>query len=448
MFSKSQNILSVFVAVFYAFAGYSSLLAVSEDNSQANPQLPDLDQSARLMDYLQFAKANNPGIKSAYDQWQAALEKIPQAKSLADPKLSYTYFLEEVETRVGPQEQKISIMQTFPWFGKTDLRANIETSNASAQWHQYQHVMHGLFYEVRSAYFDFYYLGRAIEITRENLQILNSLEEVTQSQFKSGKTDYASVIQFQFEILKLEDSLQSLVASKSPMLARLNAALNRPLDADLTFPTILPDLKLYYSQNQLIDILEKTNHRLAALGDISKSQQAKLELVNKNQYPDIGVGIGYISTDEAVMPVSDSGQDPVTVTLSINLPIWHDKNSAQKREARLQKNAIHYQIANEKNLIHAQLRSAIFQWQDAQRKRELYQGGLIPKVKKTFKVVQQDYTSGRSDFLTLVDIIRSLQDLELSYEKALTQQGKALAHIEVLVGGHLIESVKNKEVIN
>jgi len=52
------------------------------------------------------------------------VEKIEQVRTLPDPKLTYAYYFLEVETRVGPQRQSFSLAQTFPWFGKLQLRGD------------------------------------------------------------------------------------------------------------------------------------------------------------------------------------------------------------------------------------------------------------------------------------------------------------------------------------
>ena len=38
-----------------------------------------------LDDYLKTAAENNPGLKAKFNEYLAALEKLPQAKSLPDP---------------------------------------------------------------------------------------------------------------------------------------------------------------------------------------------------------------------------------------------------------------------------------------------------------------------------------------------------------------------------
>ena len=81
------------------------------------PYEPTLDATASLGDYLTYAALHNPEVEAAYYRWQAAMEAVPQARTLPDPRLTYARYIEEVETRTGPQENRLGLSQTFPWFG-------------------------------------------------------------------------------------------------------------------------------------------------------------------------------------------------------------------------------------------------------------------------------------------------------------------------------------------
>jgi outer membrane protein TolC len=56
-------------------------------------ELPTLHESATLNDYLAYAALNNPGLEAAFNRWRAALERVPQEKSLPDPRFTYRYFI-------------------------------------------------------------------------------------------------------------------------------------------------------------------------------------------------------------------------------------------------------------------------------------------------------------------------------------------------------------------
>ena len=90
--------------------------------------LPELDESASLDDYVLYAMLNNPGLRAAFDRWKAALDRVAPSQTLPDPRFTYANYIREVETRVGAQEHKFGLAQTFPWFGKLDLQGDIAAS--------------------------------------------------------------------------------------------------------------------------------------------------------------------------------------------------------------------------------------------------------------------------------------------------------------------------------
>jgi len=112
--------------------GFPALSESHEEN------IPEFTESSVLTDYLTYAALKNPGLKAAFLRWKAALEKIPEVKSLPDPRFTYGYFIRNVETRVGPQRHKFGLAQTFPWFGKLKLKGNAAWETARAEKERYE----------------------------------------------------------------------------------------------------------------------------------------------------------------------------------------------------------------------------------------------------------------------------------------------------------------------
>lgn len=121
---------------------------------------------------MAYAALNNPGLEAAFNPGKAALEMVLPARTLPDPHFTFGYFIEQVETRVGPEDYTIGISQTFPWFGKLKLRGEAALEGANAAQQQYENAKLKVFDEVKQAYFELYYLGRAIGITDENMHLL------------------------------------------------------------------------------------------------------------------------------------------------------------------------------------------------------------------------------------------------------------------------------------
>ena len=143
-------------------------------------------QVQTLADYLRYASLNNAELKAKFEEWKAALEQIPQAKALDDPRFTYGYFIEEVETRVGPQRQKFGIMQVFPWFGKIEARTDIASAKAKAARQRYETTKLKLFRQVKVAFYEFTYLATAIDIAKQNLELLKHFEEVARTKYRTA----------------------------------------------------------------------------------------------------------------------------------------------------------------------------------------------------------------------------------------------------------------------
>jgi hypothetical protein len=101
--------------------------------SYSRKQLPELNEASGLNDCLAYAALNNPQMEAAFNRWKAALEMVTQARTLPDPRFNYGYFIQEVETRVGPQEQRAGLSQMFSWFGKLKLRGEVVLEGANAE---------------------------------------------------------------------------------------------------------------------------------------------------------------------------------------------------------------------------------------------------------------------------------------------------------------------------
>lgn len=369
--------------------------AIRAENLQ-RPDLQSLDEGASLADYLKYAALNNPGLEAAFNRWKADLEKATQVSSLPDPRFNYAYYIEEVETRVGPQQQKFGISQTFPWFGKLKLKGNIVLEAANAEKEQYEKTKLHLFYRVKSAYYEYYYLGRDVAITKEHIKLLINLESVARTRFKTGHASHAAVIQAQVELGKLDDRLQTLESLREPIVAKLNAALNRPSDASLPWPQAIPYDNQVFTDKEVFEWLSERNPDLRRLDFLAKKEEIATKLARKNYYPDFTIGLDYVDTGEAVMPdAPDSGKDAVIAKASVNVPIWYRKYRAAEKEARLRYAAVQKQRVDSENQLEADLKLALYHFRDAERKIGLYRDTLIPKADESFTVAQLSFRAGK-----------------------------------------------------
>ncbi|MCJ7777007.1 MAG: TolC family protein [Sedimentisphaerales bacterium] len=166
--------------------------------------------------------------------------------------------------------------------------------------------------------------------------------------------------------------------------------------------------------------------------------RTRIELAKKRFYPDIGVGVEWM-TNEAMMGdnLRDSQKDEVVLMFGLNLPIWRKSYRAGQLQAKAEFNkTLHLKKEAENNLI-AQAAQALYDFEDSDRKRRLYEDILIPKVQELLGASEQAYKTGKIDFLSLIDAQQKVLEYQLRYERAVTDNQQKLAELEMLAGTEL-----------
>jgi len=401
-------------------------------------QSEDGDNLQTLQDYLRYASLNNAELKAKFETWKASVEQIPQAKSLPDPKFTYGYFLEEVETRVGPQRQKFEIMQTFPWFGVIEARTDEAAANAKAAYKRYEAKKLELFQQAKYAFYEYSYLARAIEITKQNLELVTHFEEIALSRYTTSITSHPDIIRAQIEMAVLEDRLASLKELRPAITAKLNSILNREASKPLPWPKSPEYQQVSMDFSQLYAMIVKNNPDLQALEYEVEAARNIEKLAEKKSYPQLGIGVSYIDTAHArASGVDDSGKDPVIGMVSLTLPLWVDNYKAARRQAKAQLNQKIHEKTQTENTLAAEAQQLLYDFEDSNRKITLYRDVIIPKAKEMVVASESAYQAGSIDFLSLIDAQRLLLKYELFYQRSLAESAQKLAKIEMLAGTQL-----------
>jgi len=406
----------------------------SQGSGQEGARLTELDEDATLADYLAYGARANPGLEAAFNRWAAALERIPQARALPDPTLGFGYFVQEVETRVGPQRAKLGVSQMLPWTGKRALRGEAALHKAEAAHARYEAAKLSLFYRIRRAYWEYWYLSRAIAITEENLRLVAQLEGVARAKYAAGLAPQSAVTKAQVELGRLEDRLTALRDMRGPGSAELDAAIGRRPGAALPWPKESPpENRGGIDYDALAALLDESSPELAAADAIIDNEESNVALARKGALPDVGVGLDYTFTGESAMAGSDSGKDIVAM-LSVSLPLGRAKYRAAEREAQARLAAARLDRADRENALSASLKAALFGFRDAERRTELYGNTLLAKARQALDVARQSFEAGKADFLDVIDAQRTLLEFDLAQERARASRAVSLAEIEMLVG--------------
>jgi outer membrane protein, heavy metal efflux system len=419
------------------YSGRNADLGPAMPLSSEDPSLPE---NAGFDDYVHYAMKHNPGLEAAFYRWRAALERVPQARALPDPRLTLGIVLDEVDRNTEYMGERYTISQMFPWFGKLALEGDIALEQAHAEAQQFEAARLQLIDQVSRAYFEYAFQHQAVRIARENLNLLNRLETVSRAMFRAGTASLADVYRAQIEIGRLDDQVRSLQDQLGVATAELNAALGRPANASLPALRESPLNRMVselpeYSDEEWLALARQHNPELAAARHNAEQQRQGIALARKNYYPDIEVGVEYGRDASARIAMMDGGgADMITGMVSINIPLWRRKYDAGVRETRARFGEAIRQIESRENGLESELKLALYTYRDSLRKLSLYGDTLLPMANQTLATTETAYRGGNAIFSDMIDAQRILLEFSLARERAAADRAQAFTRIQTLVG--------------
>ncbi len=400
----------------------------------ANSRLESLD------DLINHALANNPEIRAASLDHQAALEKIPQVTAWPNPEVNLRYFAEEVQTRVGAQEYAFGFSQPLPWPKRLKLQGEMAAHAATSAAAEVDVVRNRLVAEITRLWYELSLLTQSVAITRAHRDLVVFFEGVTRARFATGAARHPDVIRASIELGNVENQLASLKDRRPPLVAALNGLLHRPPSASVPNPPLLEFQPLPKDEQQVLNTLMRDNPVLRGLDFQAASAKARFSHAQTASLPKLAVGLDYTVTGPAITSgVRGSSQDPISANLRITLPLSRERYRAEQREARANLDAIRARQSTELDRLRALAISHLYQLRDAEREILLFQSVLLPKAKEALGALQRAYSSGTASFNELIEALRVQLDLELGQVRAMASHGQTRASLGELLGNPLTQ---------
>jgi len=372
--------------------------------------------SSGLAEYLRAAESLSPSIGRAQSGHEAALAGVERVGWLPDPAVSYGYYFEEVETRVGPQTHRVGVRQRLPWFGKLFVAKDAAGERAAAASERLRATRLDVAARVTRAFADYAYLAEAVRVTEERHVLLTSLEEVTRARYATGDASYGELMKAQISVARVEDALASTRAMRGSASSGLAAAVGLSDDSMLPWPDAIPDAAVPVTSGA-IELIEERGPDILAMEHEVEAARHERRLAGQAFLPDLTLGVDYIATDDAAMPVDESGKDALIGTASVSVPLWFGKHTAGVRQAEAVLEAMEREVEQRTHDLRAEVRGSVFELEDTARKVALYRDRLIPAAVQSVGATEASYRAGGADFDALV----AAHEVALEFELALAR---------------------------
>jgi len=466
----------------------SMMIMVGVDVDQGSTESPPT-----LAVYIAEAVESHPRLLQRHEEWMAAMERIPQAKGLEDPRFTYGQFVLS-----DTQRAKVTISQQFPWFGMLKAKGDQAASEADVLLSRFHAERDAIVYGVEKHYYQYGLLAEQIQIVTSQVELLIYVEEIVQTKLALGLASDDELLRVSIAKTELTDRKRHLEGLRPILSRQVGAAMGRvshevlPWPEAVSLPTAAPPASI------IATLIQQANPNLKTFVYQLEALEYAEQVARKRGKPDITLGLDWtsiskprqlrpdrpypaslnaasrmISTATGATPLvprnvlidgyslansmepmrySGGGEDNLMLSIGVRVPLWRKKVKAGVKEAQ------HLQAAveREQDALFLDLESAAQQvryaMDDAARRYTLYADSLLPQAVQTYESLQEKYAIeyGGSSFIDILESVQQLLSFQLEQVEALYRWHEHKAELGMLMGGwpEEVEATHAEELIS
>ena len=390
-----------------------------------------------LKELVSEALKNNPEIKAALNEKEAARQRVSPAGALDDPMLEAGVINAPLASSTFRREdmtmKMLGLSQRLPYPGKRALRREVAAKDAESVEQGYRETVNRVAREVKLAYYDLALAIESARLIKDTTLVLEQFLRIAEGRYTVGQGTQADVLKAQTQLAKMSEELLRMEREIPVMEAELVKLLGRA-GAAAPIEAPLPQLQeTTFDLGSLRETALRQRPQLLALRTLIDKGSAAIDLARKEYNPDFDVRFSYGQRDN--IPDGTKRPDMVSLTVAINLPIWgKEKIDPRIAEAHAMRDQAMSMYQAQQNEVFAKLRQQVAVAEQSRRSAHLYDTAILPQAALAVESALAAYRVSRVDLLTLLDSQMSLFNFGIGRAATVVNLNKALAEIELLTG--------------
>lgn len=401
------------------------------------------EQPVRLEDLIQEVLQNNPQLKAARYQTDAAKAQIRQVKAWEPPQVGMEFYQTPIRSFPNPinkgMETDYFVQQMFSFPGKLSNMGRAAENNANMINQGYKALEKKIIRDLKTTYYELYHIQREIEINTENQNLMRRFVGIALKQYEVGMGKQVDILRAQTELSTLINEGINLQKERRVTESMINTILSRKVDTPLGS---VPDVEVKIPQwtfEQLSALVLETRPELKSMTFNIAMNKSELALSKREFYPDF---MGRVMYKDMKM----TGNDFWSAMVGINVPLafWSKgKYKGKVDENELNVKRAEEEYSNMKNMILFEVQDALIKMQTNQNLMQLYKNTVVLQAEQTLQSTIAAYQTGKTEFLMLIDAYRMLLMLKLDYHMAIVNYMVSQAALEQSIGIN-IEEISEK----
>lgn len=387
----------------------------------------------------QFLQHNFSLLAARY-QVSTADAAIIQARLYPNPSLSIDQGMYNPDTRKwfdlsATGQTAVSLQQLVVLAGKRNKQIDIAKINSQISSFQFYDLIRTLRYELRSAFYELYFLQEPVAIYDREIESLRVLIDVYSEQYNKGNVafkDLARLQALQFSLQNERFELLKQVTEKQLNLGLLIAdTLSRPIYPIVEAQSLsnIDVSKLNYSD--LVDSALLNRYDLKAARSQVQLSGINLGLQKSLRVPDVTLGANY---DKAGSYVRNYN----SLSLAIDLPFWN-RNQGNIKAAEFQLEATRQLQAQAELQVRNDIGKAYRQLLESDR---LFRSTAIQFTSDYENLLQgilKGYQNHTISLLEFIDYYEAYKNSKLEFNRLQSERMDALENLNLSTGINILK---------
>lgn len=384
----------------------------------------------------QLALEQNPTLKQAQAQIDAARSRARQAGAWPNPTIGYA--AQEVSTGevIRGGEHGVFVEQTIPLGGKLRLSGDVFRAEATeaealanAQRQRVLTTVRVMFYQMLAA-------ERRVDVNQQLAQLFAEAVSISQQLFNVGAADRPDVLESEVEARRARLQLDAAKNRRYAVWRQLAAVIadpQMPLQRLAgTVDSAIPELERDAAWK---DVLTRSPELAAARAGVDRSR-AIVSRTSRETFPDLFLRGGAAYNRELLETTGAGARRPVgweaSFEAGFSVPLFN-RNRSGVAAARADQGRAELEVRRMELALESRFAAAFEQYLTALRGAETYRTEILPRAEEAYRLYLTKYREMAAAYPQVLIAQRSLLQLSDEYLGTLDDAWRAALEVQGLL---------------
>ena len=385
--------------------------------------------SQSLPEYLTIAIQNNPLLQAEAYLVKSAAASVDAAGNLPETQIKIAPFIAPVQTRVGNQQLRISLMQQFPWFGILKKQKQAQRAQMKSTESMYKLARENITLKVKLQYHLLCHLKEKKTILEKNKALLEEMKKIALQELKTEQSSLIHILKITIKQNEIENRIQIVTNELLSQIKSFRWLLG--VDENYDVKIHKDDLKILEKIPALQSNL-KNHLQLQSIAHRQESLAALQSIASKKRMPQFSLGMDYVFVSELpAKNIAENGRDIVMPMLGITIPIFSKKHSATQKKLAWQEKSLERKAKDLENTLSDSYQKTRKNLENLKNSILVLENN-IAETQKINQLLLSNYTGNQSYFREFLETQQWQLDFQLKVNDAQRKYADGIAKIHYL----------------